>query len=447
MKNIIKQNFDAIIVGSGPGGATTAKELANKGKKVLLLEWGPNKPIKGSFIQYFFQQLLPGKCMLITNQFLGMVRGITTGGSSLFYYGTSFPVPHKMMKKFGIDLSKEEKETLKELPIGLLKDEMVTPMAKKIMDSARELGYDWNKLNKFMDQKKWKKGQMFGYYGDPNDVKWSARMYVNEAVQKGAVLIDRAKVKNIILDGKRATGVEFKHKGKNYKAFAPKIIVAAGGIGSPVILRKMGLKDVGYNYFYDPLITVSGKVNDVKKQGDEIPMTAGCHFPDDGIVMTDMALPDLLDKVFTLQVLRFHRLFESKKTLRIMIKIKDGLSGRLTDSGGVRKKLTKEDKAKLMKGYDHAKKILKNAGATGIFKTWYLAAHPGGTVKIGEFLDSDLKVKNYDNLYVCDCSVIPEPWGLPPAMTLICLGKRLAKHLVGQKNKTKKTSSRSGSKK
>ena len=100
MKNKINQNFDAIIVGTGPGGATTAKELTNKGKKVLILEWGPYKPLKGSFIDYVFQQLLPGKCMLITNQFLGMVRGITTGGSSLFYYGTAFPVPHEMMKKY-----------------------------------------------------------------------------------------------------------------------------------------------------------------------------------------------------------------------------------------------------------------------------------------------------------------------------------------------------------
>jgi choline dehydrogenase-like flavoprotein len=52
-------------------------------------------------------------------------------------------------------------------------------------------------------------------------------------------------------------------------------------------------------------------------------------------------------------------------------------------------------------------------------------------VKIGDLLDSDLKTE-YDNLYVCDCSVIPEAWGLPPTLTLICLGKRLARHLAGE---------------
>ena len=94
-----------------------------------------------------------------------------------------------------------------------------------------------------------------------------------------------------------------------------------------------------------------------------------------------------------------------------------------------RKMLGKPEKQKLKRGYERAKEILKNAGAKGIFKTGYLAAHPGGTVKVGDIVDSNLKTE-YDNLYVCDCSVIPEAWGLPPTNTLIALGKRLSKHLL-----------------
>ncbi len=429
--NAIDQNYDAIIVGSGPGGASTAKGLTDKGKKVLILEWGPGKPVRGTLWQFITEMCIPGKGMLIVfKNMLGMVRGITTGGSSLFYYGTCFPVPHAMLAAYGIDIKKEEAEARKELPIGTLKDDMVTPMASLIMKSAQSLGYKWNKLEKFMYQDKWRPGYHFGYYGDPRNVKWSARMYIDESVKKGAVLLNGARVSTVIMDGRKACGVEFKWKGEVCKAYAPKIILSAGGIGTPVILRKMGFKDVGKNFFYDPLITVSGRVENVRKRKDEIPMTAGCHFPEDGIVMTDMALPSILEKVFTAQVFRFWRLFESRKTLRIMIKVRDDLAGHLTDSGGVRKALTEQDKAKLMKGYSIARDILEKAGAKGIFKTWYLAAHPGGTVKIGEFLDADLKVKNFDNLYVCDCSVIPEPWGLPPALTLVCLGKRLAKHLL-----------------
>ena len=45
------QQFDAIIVGSGPGGATVARELTRRNKKVLILEWGSNAPIKGTVLQ------------------------------------------------------------------------------------------------------------------------------------------------------------------------------------------------------------------------------------------------------------------------------------------------------------------------------------------------------------------------------------------------------------
>ena len=115
-----------------------------------------------------------------------------------------------------------------------------------------------------------------------------------------------------------------------------------------------------------------------------------------------------------------------------MVKIKDALGGRLTDGGGVRKTLADADRAKLMHGYENARRILREAGATDIYKTWYFAAHPGGTVKIGQLVDANLQTEAYRNLYVCDCSVIPEAWGLPPVLTIVALGKRLARHLVAK---------------
>jgi choline dehydrogenase-like flavoprotein len=124
-------------------------------------------------------------------------------------------------------------------------------------------------------------------------------------------------------------------------------------------------------------------------------------------------------------------LFSHARTLAIMIKIKDSLGGRLTARGGVRKKLVSSDMEKFRRGFARARGILENAGARSVWKSWYIAAHPGGTVKVGDLLDSDLKTE-IDNLYVCDCSVIPDAWGLPPAFTLLALGKRLAGHLSNE---------------
>ena len=137
--------------------------------------------------------------------------------------------------------------------------------------------------------------------------------------------------------------------------------------------------------------------------------------------------------LFASGVFRFDKMFSRRNTLQIMVKAKDELGGSLTDSGGIRKVLDENEKQKLSRGYERAKKILKNAGAKGIFKTGYLAAHPGGTVKVGQLVDSNLKTE-YNDLYVCDCSIIPEAWGLPPTSTIIGLGKRLAKYLLGEKH-------------
>lgn len=428
MDTISRNPYDAIVVGSGPGGATVAKELAEKNKKVLILEWGDNWSVRGTNWQTAVTAGVPGRSLLVTNKALAMVRGITTGGSSVYYYATAFTPPVEMLKSYGLDISQEVKEIREELPAEPLKDELIGPGARRIMQSAGELGYDWKKLPKFIYQDKCKAGCWRCDYGCPYGAKWNARKYVEQALEKGSTLINRAKVQKVIVENNTAIGVEYKKWGSTFQAFAPKIILSAGGIGSPVILRKSGIYGAGYDYFYDPLICVMGTVQNLKG-GKEIPMATGIHMEEEGYVMTDMTVPRTLYMLFAAEVFRFHKLFSHSNTLQIMIKAKDSLGGRVTYNEGVRKSLAKEDQAKLLKGYERAKKILKNAGARDIFKSWYVAAHPGGTVKVGDILDSNLKTR-YENLYVCDCSVIPEAWGLPPTFTLVALGKRLAKHLT-----------------
>jgi choline dehydrogenase-like flavoprotein len=432
MESISKAEYDVIVVGSGPGGATVAKEMACRGKKVLILEWGPGGAVRGTAAQYFSQAMIPGKSLLLTPELVGMVRGITTGGSSLFYCGTAYAAPLEMLRKYGVDLATEVQETRAELPIAPLKAEMVTPMTSRLMDSARQIGLDWEMLDKFMYQDRWQaEYPAFGYYGDPNGVKWSARNYVEEAVANGAVLLNGAKCTRVLGEQRAASGVEFTMNGETHSASASRIVIAAGGIGSPLILRQSGIREAGYDYFFDPLITVCGTLKDVCLRDDEVPMSTGVHLRDEGYMMTDMAMPPLMHTLFTAQVLHLNRLFSFRNTARIMVKIRDDLGGRLTDGGGVRKKLTAADRSKLKAGFENARRVLKAAGATDIYKTGILAAHPGGTAKIGEIVDANLKTR-IDNLFVCDCSVIPEAWGLPPTFTLVALGKRLARHLVAE---------------
>ncbi|MGB9440885.1 MAG: GMC family oxidoreductase N-terminal domain-containing protein, partial [Desulfobacterales bacterium] len=297
-----KEDKDYIIVGSGPGGATVAKELSQRKKKVLIIEWGDNDPLTGSFWWGAKSLLRPGRSLLFTPQMLGLVRGIAAGGSTVFYYATCFQVPFDMLKFHGLDITAEIQEARNELPIAPLKDEMVGPMAGRIMESALDLGYNWQKLDKFMYQDRWEPEYPFSHYGDPNGVKWSARMYIDQAIANGAELIDRAKVNRVIVEDGTAIGVEFTRNGKSSQIFAPKIIICAGGIGSSVILRASGIERAGYDFFFDPLIGVRGIVNDMDVPPSEIPMSAGIHMEDEGYMMTDMSHPSATTALFAAQV-------------------------------------------------------------------------------------------------------------------------------------------------
>jgi choline dehydrogenase-like flavoprotein len=422
------REFDTIVVGSGPGGGTVARELSRRGDRVLILERGPNRPISGTAPQMMRELMVPGKSLLITPRLLGMVRGLTAGGSSVFYYATAFEPNHEMLGRHGVEITAEVEEIKSELPYGELDDELVGPLAMRIMESARELGYDWRKLPKLVYQEHCRPDCDKCTLGCPHGAKWSSRLFVEEAVEAGAVFLDRTRVDRVIIEDGEATGVEAMTRDGRQRFRGSRVVLSAGGIGTPVILGASGIGGAGRDFFYDPLVIVMGVVDDVRG-GREFPMATGIHMEEDGYVMTDLAWPRWVYQLFAAEVLRFDRLLSHSRTLPIMVKIRDSLSGRLGKRGGVRKDLTADDRAKIRSGFDRAKGILEHAGAKKVFKTRYLAAHPGGTAKIGDVVDADLKTE-VDNLYVCDCSVIPEECGLPPTLTLLGLGKRLGRHLA-----------------
>lgn len=430
MNALMHTSFDAIVVGSGPGGASVAYELSNLGKKVLVLEKGSADQIKGTPLQLASIALIPGKSLLFTQQLLALVRGIVYGGSSVLYYACAFDPPYELFDCHGIDLRPEVEQVKKELPVAPLSDDLMGPAARRIMESAQDLGYSWHKLPKIVYQKKCRVNCDKCTMGCPYGAKWTSRMYIDEALGRGSLLLTGSHVESVLTHAGSANALRFTMAGKTHEVTAPVIVLAAGGIGTPLILRKSGITGSGYDFFFDPLIVVMGEVDDINC-GKEFPMAAGYRDEEEGYVMTDLVWPHWIFSIFASEVLRIDRLASHHRTLPIMIKARDGLSGHLTNRGGVHKRLNEKDRRKLLRGYERAKCILQNAGARNIFKTWFMATHPGGTAKIGELVDCNLKTE-LNNLYVCDCSVIPEPWGLPPTLTLIALGKRLGRHLVAE---------------
>jgi GMC oxidoreductase/NAD(P)-binding Rossmann-like domain len=415
------KEFDAIVVGSGPGGATVARELSKRKKRVLILERGGDTPIKEG-------SLATGTILntVSVGDNLATASAFTTGGTTAVYFAVADFPPLETFLSLGIDISGELEEAKRELPLAVLPDELFGAQALRVRDSALELGYVWKKKTMLVDLSKCASGYNY-------KAKWNARRYVLEAVAEGATLINRATVLKALIENRRALGVEYKiQKGKKdfeiRRAFGAKIILSAGALASPVILRDSGMKNVANRGFYClPSFAVFGMVPGLKA-GENFAGSMGGEIHD-GIGLGDANFTRASYRMLMLSQRRFIRSFFHSKSIGVVVGVRDELGGGLQEDGRYFKRLKKEDFMKLEKGAEMARQIIQNAGGKDIFKSPLRAAHVGGVIRIKEHIDENLQTE-YSNLHVCDGSVLPEDVKVSPTLTLICLGKYLANKLA-----------------
>jgi len=418
----VKDNeFDVIIVGSGASGATLARELANRRLKVLLLERGADIPLseKLSAIAAIAKEFPVADNMKATTAF-------TVGGSTSIYFGVCKLPTAETYAKLGIDLSEEFEEVRKELPIVEVSDDFLPPQSIAVRDSAKRLGYPMKAHPMLLDKSKCPQGH-YSY-----DAKWKAKTYIDEAVGKGAVLVSKATVRKVIVEGGRAVGVEYVHKqgfpgGRTCKAYGKKIVLSAGSPATPKLLIDAGINNVGSRgFFCKPAFMVFGTVPRLQGRDAFLGMTE-CDLGN-GVTIGDGAMTSSLFKLFMLSNLKLTHLFSHATTVSVAVALNDGLSGEVRQDGGYHKRLTAEEADKLKSAEAIAVKILEHAGAENIFRSKFVAGTPGGVLWVGEHLDENLQTQ-IDDLYVCDQSVMPDV-KVTPMITLVCLAKRLAKHLA-----------------
>ena len=425
-----KLQTDIAIVGSGPGGASVAKDLAKQGKKVVILERGRSYKRVGNTLTTFL--IIDKKSLLFPEGGVRIGRALTTGGSSVIYCGTAVLPPKWIAEKYKIDLREFVEAARQEIGIKPLPDKLIGAASRRIMEAARDLGFNWNPMDKFIDADKCEPGCPRCMLGCTKGAKWTARDYVQEAVDKGATLINQALVQEVLVENKQAVGVRVLTPRGQFTVEAKSTVLAAGGMATPVLLQRAGIFEAGQGFFVDPLIVTYGEYNGPGSWRD-IPMTAGTlDFAPEGIIMTDLAYPwaQYLLNAYWKGLRYLPRFLRYRSVMGIMTKIRDGLSGRVNLDGTISKPITYEERYKLDKGANIAEKILKRAGAKpeSIYTAPIGAAHPGGTARIGQVVDTELETQ-IKNLYVCDSSIIPEPMGLPPVWTIIAFGKRLARRL------------------
>ena len=426
---------DVIIVGSGPGGATTARQLARAGEKVLLLERGIDYRSKSYYGTYLGALIYADRMsLLFTQEGLNIVRPLMVGGATSMYCGCAAPPPDWLKNKYGVDIDAEVSETMNELQIAALPDLLRGAASTRIAQAAQSLGYNWEPQLKFMRPGRGKKFDCGAkcMLGCRCSAKWNAAEWVDEAVAAGADLRTNAKVSRVLTDDKQVTGVEGALNGQPFRALAPVVILAAGGIGTPRILQASGVKGAGDGMTMDITTMVYGFVKE-RGTGNEPPMTWSWENLEEGYMLSTLIDPWLLYPIINvMKGVRYAATWPKwNNTLGVMIKLKDSISGGVFADGKISKPLVGNDRERQRGAEEMCRKILKAAGAdpSSMFMTPLRGTHPSGTVRIGTMLDTNLQTE-VAGLYVCDASTFPEALARPTVLTIIGMGKRLAKHMV-----------------
>jgi choline dehydrogenase-like flavoprotein len=435
MNNALVLKADAIIVGSGPGGATLSRELARRGKRVLLLERGIDQRPRSYYGTYLGAMMYSDRMsLLFTQEGLNIVRPLMVGGATSMYCGCAAPPPDWLKRSYGVDIDEEVSATIEELELAPLPPDLRGAASTRIAQAGQALGYDWQPQLKFMRPARAKKFDCGAkcMLGCRCGAKWSAAEYVDEAVAAGAQLRTRAQVRRLLIEDGHAAGVEGSIGRVPFIARAETVILAAGGIGSPRILQASGFEQAGKGMTMDTTVMVYGFVKE-RGIGHEPPMTWSWENNDAGYMLSTLMDPWLLYPLInSLKGVKYALYWPRwNHILGVMIKLKDEVSGGVFPNGTISKPLTANDRSRLAMAEDVCRRILIEAGAdrSTMFMTPLRGTHPSGTVRLGTLVDQNLQTET-SGLYVCDASVFPEALDRPTVLTIIGLAKRLAKHLV-----------------
>jgi choline dehydrogenase-like flavoprotein len=419
----------AIVVGSGAGGATVAKELQGR-FAVTVLEAGrdfrrctlsPKRvaSLKRSGLLFDARAIglaFPAMRVRRTREGMILVNGVGLGGTTTVATGNALRVDADL-RSLGIDLDVEFADAAREIPISTGHERAWRATTRQLFAACASLGLEPRPTPKMGAEARCRHcGRCV--LGCPWNAKWDSRAYLDRAVADGAEVVTGCRVERVAIVGDRAVGVEARVGLSRRLYRADLVIVAAGGFGTPVILQNSGL-GCEARLFVDPVVCVAAEATDCR-QCYELQMPF--------IVQRDGYL---LSPYFDDLSFCFNRAwrYPAKDIVGIMVKLADDSVGRVTRRG-VEKSLSAEDRRRLDEGVEVAKAILHRFGVAvgSTFLGTLNAGHPGGalplTAREAETFHHD---RLPDNLYVADATLLPHALGSPAILTLVAMAKRVAR--------------------
>ncbi|MBW2525754.1 MAG: GMC family oxidoreductase [Deltaproteobacteria bacterium] len=262
--DLVRDRCDVLVVGSGPGGAVAAKELAEAGRDVILLEEGPPcgkqdfdlEPGKG--MQRWFRE---GSARAARgNMLTPTMQPIALGGGSVFNSAICARPPAWVLDRWADKLGSQAltldslaphyERVEAQLSIGPTPVEVQGKRNLLFKRGCDELGITSEPTPRNVAGCR---GSAECFSGCRNGAKKSLDVtYVPAAIRAGARVYSCVRAERVLTDGRRATGM----RGRVIEPFtlrehgrvhidAKAIVLAAGCMATPVILLRSGVANSG----------------------------------------------------------------------------------------------------------------------------------------------------------------------------------------------------------
>jgi choline dehydrogenase-like flavoprotein len=428
---MIRREYDVLIVGSGAGGATIARELTRRGKRVGVLERGRRETQVGDIAgaKRYYDATRFARLPVRSKEGVIVYRTFMGGGTTVVACGNAIRCLEKELAAHGIILAAEFDEAEKDLRVAPLAGHLLSQGSERIREAATALGVRMILMPKVIDGDRCTQCGACAL-GCVAGAKWTALEYLDEAERSGAEILYGVRALEVSSQNGKARGVKTITPEGPVEFLSDTVILAAGGLGTPPILLRSGIENAGTRLFADLFVNTYGLADDISLSNEpQMTLLAADYHDSDGFLLSPFINQPWLVRFIELGPRG--PLYSPNRLMGLMTKIADESEGRVNADGSYSKVVTERDSKRLKAGSSLAKDILVKAGVRpgSIRFSRVQSAHPGGTAAVGTVVDRNLETA-MKGLYVCDASVLPVGPGKPPILTLVALAKWLAKRLA-----------------
>ncbi|MBI3185701.1 MAG: GMC family oxidoreductase [Myxococcales bacterium] len=487
---------EVAVVGSGAGGAAVAKELAERGRKVVLLEEGQY------WTRPFFSRRPFGMQRLLYRDWaltLAMGRpgipiplGRTVGGTTTINSGTCFRLPDRTLshwhERFGLSeltaeaLAPHYEKVERTIAVQPVPEHLLGNPARLVARGAKELGLHPKPLRR---NARGCEGSGVCCFGCPEDAKRSTNLsYVPLALAAGAALYTETVARKIAIGGGRAVGLRCEmgpHRAP-LSVRAEAVVVSAGTILTPLILKASGLgrssRWLGKNLSIHPATKVCGFFEEEVRSFEGVPqalyiddlaaegvMFEGASLTPDyasvGLPFYGKKLVDSMERYLHLASFGVMVEDEGRGSVR------RGIDGRPL----MLYRLGTPELERLRKGIEVLCRIFFRAGAKLVHPPLgqlpelhreseveqirslaivpedieLTAFHPLGTCRMANrhcdgVIDPDLEAFEVERLFVADGSIFPSSLGVNPQLSIMAFATRAAERIDARLSGAKRRS-------